>query len=253
MTRTINLNADVGEGIGDDAALLRLVASGSIACGGHAGDSDTMRRTLLAAKASGASAGAHPSFQDRDGFGRRDWPMSELAIEALVGDQIRALLHVASQNGMVLGHVKPHGALYNMAARDLGIALAIGRAIRAINPSLVYVGQSGSAMETAAARLELPFAREAFPDRAYGDDGRLLPRTTAGAVIDDPEEVAARAVLMAREGAIVSAAGSRLALAIDTLCIHGDTPGAIEIARAVRAALGAAGISIVPLSATPTT
>lgn len=248
MVRTINLNADVGEGIGDDAALLTIVASGNIACGLHAGDAGTMHRTLLAARDGGASAGAHPSFDDRDGFGRREMAMSEAEIESLVTHQITALKEIADRAGMTLGHVKPHGALYNMAARDPGYALAIGRAIRLTDRDLIYVGQSGSEMEHAAARLGLPFAREAFPDRGYGDDGQLLPRGAAGAVIGDPSEVAARALRMAQDGVIVTGTGRLLTLGIDTLCIHGDTPGALEIARAVRAALEAAGIMIAPLS-----
>lgn len=248
MTRTINLNADVGEGQGDDAALLRLVASGSIACGCHAGDAGTMLRTLLAAKAAGASVGAHPGFDDREGFGRREMAMSERDLESLVARQIAALMEIAARAAMTLGHVKPHGALYNMAARDLGCATSIGRAIRAIDRDLIYVGQAGSQMEHAAARLGLSCAREAFPDRGYGDDGRLLPRTSAGAVIAVPADAAVRAVRMARDGEVVTGSGRTLALGIDTLCLHSDTPGAIDIARAVRAALDEAGIAIAPLA-----
>lgn len=249
MTRIIDLNADVGEGQGDDAALLRLVTSASIACGCHAGDAGTMHRTLLAAKATGASAGAHPGFDDRDGFGRREMAMSERDIEALVTRQIAALIEIAAGVNMTLGHVKPHGALYNMAARDPGYAMAIGRAIGGTGPHLVYVGQANSEMEHAALRLGLPFAREAFPDRGYDEDGMLLPRGSAGSVLTDPAVVAARAVRMATDGAVVTTSGNMFALGIDTLCIHGDTPGAVEIARAIRAVLEAAGIAIAPLSA----
>lgn len=251
MARTINLNADVGEGIGDDAALLSLVASGSIACGLHAGDPATMHRTLLAAKTSGAGIGAHPGFDDRDGFGRREMSMSETAIESLVGRQVGALMELAARNGLTVDHVKPHGALYNMAARDAGYAMAIGRAIRGLDRDLIFVGQSGSEMQHAALRLDLQFAREAFPDRGYGDDGRLLPRSTAGAVISDPETVASRAVGMARDGVVVTASGKQITLAADTLCIHGDAPGALDIARAVRTALRASGVGIVPLTRRP--
>lgn len=252
MTRTINLNADVGEGIGDDAALLSIVATANIACGYHAGDAATMHRTLIAAKENGAGTGAHPGFDDRAGFGRREIALADPDIETLVASQIRALSNLAASAGTILGHVKPHGALYTMAARDPAYAMAIGRAIRVADPQLVYVGQSGSEMELAATRLGLPFAREAFPDRDYGDDGRLLPRGAAGAVITDPAVVAVRAVRMAQDGTVVTATGNSLALGIDTLCIHSDTPGALEIARAIRAALEAAGIAIVPLSATRT-
>lgn len=244
----INLNADVGEGIGDDAALLSLVASGNIACGGHAGDRETMQRTLLAARASGAGIGAHPGFEDREGFGRRELSMCVTALETLVSRQVGALIEIAARNGLTVDHVKPHGALYNMAARDLSYAMAIGRAIRQLNPGLIFVGQSGSAMQHAAFLLELSFAREAFPDRGYGDDGHLLPRGAAGAVISDPQVVAARAVGMARDGEITTASGGRVRLAVDTLCIHGDAPGALAIARAVRDALLASGVEIVPLA-----
>ena len=248
MTRTIDLNADVGEGIGNDAELLKLVTSGSIACGLHAGDAQTMLRTLLAAKACGAGVGAHPSFDDRDGFGRREMMLTEPEIETLVARQIAALVDIASHVGISIGHVKPHGALYNMAAREPGYATAIARAIHSVDRALVYVGQSGSEMERAAARLGLDFAREAFPDRGYSDDGRLLPRGAVASVITAPSDVAARAVRMAEESIVVSVTGRRLRLDIDTLCIHGDSPGAIEIARAVRGTLQAAGIAIVPMT-----
>lgn len=254
MRRTIDLNADVGEdiasdGVAHDAALLDIVASASIACGFHAGSPTIMRDVAAAARARGVGIGAHPSFHDRANFGRREMVMAAVDIETMVAYQIGALQGIAATVGVKLGHVKPHGALYNMAARDAACAMAVGRAIRGIDPALIYVGQAGSEMEHAAARLGLACAREAFPDRGYDDDGRLLPRGQTGAVISDPAEVAQRARHMASDGSIVTATGRRLQSGIDTLCIHGDTPHALAIARAVRAALEAAGMTIAPLAA----
>lgn len=255
MNRTIDLNADVGEGVGEDAALLAVVSSANIACGFHAGDAATMHRTLVAAKAGGSSnggigVGAHPSFDDRAGFGRREMMLSEAELEVLVAYQIGALMGLAAHVGIRVAHVKPHGALYNMAARDSAYAMAIGRAIRSIDRGLVYVGQAGSEMERAADRLGLACAREGFPDRGYGDDGLLLPRGRDGAIISHPATVAERALRMARDGGVVSASGKPIALAVDTLCIHGDAAGAVDIARAVRAALDQSGVKVAPLSAT---
>lgn len=253
MARTINLNADVGEGfgryeIGHDGALLEIVRSVSIACGFHAGDPTIMQRIAAAAKAKGVSIGAHPGFDDRSGFGRREISMSAADVEYAVAYQIGALQALAAYAGHRVTHVKAHGALYNMAARDDGLAMAIGRAIRTLDPALVYVGQSGSEMERAAGRLGLACAREAFPDRGYDDGGALLQRGLAGAVIDDPAAAADRALRMALDGEVVTASGKRIALAADTLCIHGDVPRAVEIARAVRGALDQAGVEVVPLA-----
>ena len=251
MDRTIDLNADVGEGVGEDAPLLAVVSSANIACGFHAGDATTMHRTLVAAKAGGirnGGVGAHPSFDDRAGFGRREMTLSDAEVEVLVAYQIGALMGLAAHVGMSVAHVKPHGALYTMAARDSSYAMAIGRAIRAIDRGLVYVGQADSEMVRAADRLGLACAREAFPDRGYGDDGLLLPRGRDGAIISHPATVAGRALRMARDGVILSTTGKPITAAIDTLCIHGDATGAIDIARAVRAALDRAGVKVAPLS-----
>lgn len=254
MARVINLNADLGEASGDadlghDVALLDHVNSASIACGFHAGDAHIMHRVVAAAKAKGVSIGAHPSFDDRAGFGRRNIHMPPASVANLVAFQIGALAGIARLADSAATHVKPHGALYNMAASDAGYATAIASAIQATDPSLIFVVPPGSAMEVAGRELGLAIAREGFPDRAYDDHGHIVPRGEPGAVIANPDVVAARALGMARDRVIVSATGKRIDMAIDTLCIHGDEPGAIECARAVRSALAAAGWSTVTLPA----
>lgn len=253
MGRTINLNADVGEDfgryqMGHDHALLGVVRSVSIACGFHAGDPTIMHRLVGAAKAAGVSIGAHPGFDDRWGFGRREIKMETSDLEYLVAYQIGALQGLAAYSGIRVSHVKAHGALYNMAARDLDLAMAIGRAIRTVDRELIYVAQAGSEMERAASRLDLACAREAFPDRGYDDGGELLARGREGAIVDHPSAAAERALRMALDGEIVTASGRRIAARIDTLCIHGDTPNAVGVATGIRAALDAAGIAVVALN-----
>ncbi len=247
MGLSINLNADIGEGMGADEALLELVGAVSIACGAHAGDPPTMRRLVALAAARGVGIGAHPGFADREGFGRREIVMEPAAIEALVARQIEDMRDVCAAAGARLGHVKAHGALYNMAARDGIASEALCRAICSIDPDLVVIAPADSAMERAARGLGLAVAREAFPDRGYAADGSLLPRGRAGAVIADPKVVAARAVRMVREGTIECAAGAPVPIAAETHCIHGDRPDALAVARAVRDGLEAAGIALGPL------
>lgn len=254
MTRAINLNADMGEGfgryeLGHDLALMTVVTSVNLACGYHAGDPSIMHRLVVAAKAHGVSVGAHPGFADVQGFGRRAIQMDPAALEHMIAYQIGALQGMARYAGLAVTHVKAHGALYNMAARDDAYAMAIGRAIRTLDPAMIFVVPPLSAMERAARALGLRLAREGFPDRAYRDDGQLVDRSTEGAVISDPDVAARRAVGMARDGTVTTAGGQTLPLAVDTLCIHGDTPHALEIARAVRAALEDAGHPLVPLTA----
>lgn len=246
----VNLNADVGEGY-DDARLLRIVGAANVACGMHAGDPTLMYRTIRAAVDAGASVGAHVSFADREGFGRHavDLPAAEL--EHLVAYQLGALRAVAALAGATVTHLKPHGALYNVAAGRSELALAIGRAIAAVDPSITYVGLAGSAMLEAAAALGLPRAAEAFADRTYEEDGTLTPRVIAGAVITDPDVAAERAVAMVRDQAVTTRSGRRLPLAIDTLCVHGDEPGAAAVGEAVRLALESAGVALVGLSPAP--
>lgn len=252
MARRINLNADMGEGfgaydIGDDAALLGIVRTANIACGFHAGDPGVMAHTCRRAAEAGVSVGAHPSFPDLQGFGRRRMDMTANEVESLVVYQIGALQAIARCAGTSVTHVKPHGALHNMASERADYALAIGRAIRAVDPSLIYMVLTGSVMQSAAEELGLPVACEAFVDRTYEEDGTLTSRRIAGSVLHDPTAAAERAVRMVLDQQIVARNGTRLPRRIDTLCVHGDEPTALAVARATRAALEAAGIAVVPL------
>jgi len=240
----IDLNADVGEGVGDDQGVLPFVSSANIACGFHAGNPALMSTTVQLSRRHGVAVGAHPGFQDLEGFGRREMRVSTAELENLVAYQIAALAGVAALGGMRLSHVKPHGALYNMAARDAGMSDAIARAVRAVDASLVLFGLSGSELVAAGERAGLRVASEVFADRGYWPNGNLAPRGTPGAVMTDIEDVARRAVGMARDHAVTSVDGSSVSVRADTICIHGDTPGAAALARAVRSALIAAGIDI---------
>jgi 5-oxoprolinase (ATP-hydrolysing) subunit A len=232
----IDLNADVGERCGQDVALMRTITSANIACGLHAGDAATMRETVILAREHGVAVGAHPSFADREHFGRREMQLAPAEIEALVIRQIEALAVIASNEGIRLQHVKPHGALYNIAARDPAVASAIANAVASVDRSLILLGLPQSNLVIAGKAAGLMTAGEAFADRAYRPDGSLVPRTELGAVIHDPDEVLARvANLAARPD-------------IDTICVHGDTPGAAELASKIRVALEAARIEVKNLS-----
>ena len=253
MTLSVNLNADMGEGfgaydIGNDDAILKIIRSANIACGFHAGDPLTMRRVVKRAKEEGVSIGAHPGFNDLWGFGRRRIDMHPDDLENIIAYQIGALQAMAACAGERVTHVKPHGALNNMAAENIEYALAIGRAIKAVDRDLIYVALSGSEMEAAALQLDLKLAREGFCDRLYEDDGNLMSRKIPGAVIKDPAAAARQVVRMVVEGEIVSRNGKRIARRVDTLCVHGDEPTAIELARSVREGLETAGVKIVPLN-----
>ncbi|MBL8807944.1 MAG: LamB/YcsF family protein [Rhodospirillales bacterium] len=253
--RKVDLNSDLGESfgpwnMGDDAAMLDIVTSANVACGFHAGDPDIMFRTAERARARGVAIGAHPGFHDLQGFGRRQiHGLAAREIETMVAYQIGALQAVAATAGHRVTHVKAHGALSNMAMTDEGIAAALARAVRGVDPSLVFVVIPLTALERAGEAANLTLAREIYADRAYEDDGTLVSRRKPGAVLHDPETVAARVLQMVEERAIVSVGGRRLPLAIDTVCIHGDSPGAVAMARAVRARLEGAGIAIAPFAA----
>ena len=241
----IDLNSDVGESIGDDEGVMPFVSSANIACGFHAGNPQVMGSTVQLAQRHGVAVGAHPSFQDRDGFGRREMRLDTAELETLVAYQIGALAVVANALGARLSHVKPHGALYNMAARDASMADAIARAVQAVDPSLVLFGLSGSQLVAAGERAGLAVASEVFADRGYRADGSLAPRGTPGAVLTSVAEVARRAVTMATGQGVVSVDGTTIRVKADTICIHGDTPGAAALAQAVRTALTGAGIRVV--------
>lgn len=245
----IDLNGDVGESfgayeIGHDAALIPILTSVNIACGFHAGDPGVMRATVALAREHGTAVGAHPGFPDLVGFGRREMKATPREVEDLVAYQIGALAAIAAAQGVRLAHVKPHGALYNMAARDLDLADAIARAIAAVDPSLALFGLPGSQSLEAAQRHKVRAVSEAFADRAYRRDGSLVPRNEPGAVIDDEQIVVTRAVAIARERMVIAADGTRVPLDVQTICVHGDTPGAAVLASRIRKALSDAGVQV---------
>jgi len=241
--KTIDLNADLGEGY-DDAAVMPFISSANIACGVHAGDAETMRRTVELCIRYEVAIGAHPSLPDRQGFGRREIRIAPGDVHAVVLQQIGALHGIARAAGAALHHVKPHGALYNMAARDRALASAIARAVRDFDASLILVGLAGSASIDAAREAGLACAREAFCDRRYRADGSLTPRPQAGSVIEDIEEAAAQALSIATRGEAIADDGSRVSIEADTLCVHGDRANAGEFARRLRVALEAGGVRI---------
>ena len=250
----IDLNSDLGESfgawtMGADDALMESVTSANIACGFHAGDPTVMRRTIRLAKIQGVAIGAHPGFGDLVGFGRRELQASPQEVEDLVLYQVAALAGVASAEGMRLQHVKAHGALYNMAARDASLAAAIARAVAAFDPSLILLGLPNSPLLSEGEKAGLAVAAEIFADRTYEPDGSLTPRRIAGSVIHAPAQVIARAVHMVQTGTVVARDGTTIALKTDTMCLHGDTPGSADLARRIRAALEDAGVSVIALGA----
>ena len=248
--RTLDLNADVGELpelAGVEEELLAVVSSVNVACGGHAGDAASMERVVRAALARGVAVGAHPSFPDRDGFGRRVLPLPPDALSDSVARQVGALRDVAAACGARLGHVKPHGALYNAAARDRRIAAAIATGVARVAPDVVLVGLAGSEMLAAFVEAGFRAAGEAFADRGYEPDGSLTPRGRPGALKATADEAAAQAISMALRGEVVAVDGSRVPVDARTLCLHSDTPGATAFAREVARRLREAGVEIRPL------
>ncbi|WP_343712259.1 5-oxoprolinase subunit PxpA [Inquilinus sp.] len=254
---SIDLNCDMGEGfgaweMGDDSAMLEIVTSANVACGFHAGDPIVMRRTLALARDRGIGVGAHPGFLDLWGFGRRmikgNTPEE---LEAQVVYQIGALQGIAKAVGHKVTHVKAHGALSNVAMVEDAVALAIGRAIKSVDPTLAYMVLPGTALERAAVELGLPVVREVFADRTYEDDATLTSRKIAGSVIHDAEVAAERVLRMVEEQAVTSRSGKRIPVPVDTVCVHGDTPGAVGIARRIRERLEQSGIRLVALKDRP--
>jgi 5-oxoprolinase (ATP-hydrolysing) subunit A len=249
---TIDLNCDLGESfgpweMGNDAAMIELATSVNVACGFHAGDADIMRHTVELAKARGVSVGAHPGYRDLHGFGRR--PVAGLKsreIENLVAYQIGALQAIATAAGHRVTHVKAHGALSNVACDDDMTAKAIADGIRAVDPNLIFVVLANSRLVKAGEAANLPMVHEVFADRAYEDDGSLVSRRKPGAVLHDARQIAERVLRMVQDGAVVSVSGKMIKMRIETVCIHGDTDGAVDIARGVRQALNDAGIGVAP-------
>jgi UPF0271 protein len=250
----VDLNADLGESfgawsMGTDEAVLAYVTSANVACGFHAGDPSVIDRTVGRAVRAGVAVGAHPSYFDLRGFGRREMAADPREVEADVVYQVGALAAFARSHGARLTHVKPHGALYNQAAREEPLARAVARAVARVGRELALVGLAGSsAMRHAAEAEGLRFAAEAFVDRAYDALGHLVSRSRPGALITDPASAAARALRMVRERRVSSIEGTDLPIEPDTLCLHGDNANALAVARAVRDALEGAGVSVQPLA-----
>ncbi|MGA3302566.1 MAG: 5-oxoprolinase subunit PxpA [Methylovirgula sp.] len=248
---SIDLNCDCGESfgaytMGDDAAMLGIVTSANVACGFHGGDPEVMAATFRMAKEKGVSVGAHPGFPDLWGFGRRRLPFSTDEIERLVAYQIGAAQALAAYAGHKITHVKPHGALSNVAMEERDVARAIARAVRAVDLNLAFLAVARSALEQAGAAERLNVVSEIFADRAYTERGFLLSRTQAGAVLHDPATIAERVLAMVSEGAVISSGGQRIPTVIHSVCVHGDTPNAVAIAKAVREKLGKAEFSVKP-------
>jgi UPF0271 protein len=247
MSSCIDFNCDLGEGCGDDAAIMPWITSANIACGAHAGDDATIRETLRLCREHGVSVGAHPGYADRAHFGRREMSLPRDELVALVRGQIARLDALAREQGLRLCHVKPHGALYNQSARDPDIADAIAEAVRGHDPSLRLIGMSGTVSIAAAEAAGLHAAHEVFAERGYGADGRLLARGTPGAVLDTDAAID-QALTFARRGEVAyrtdDIAGGMLQLQADTLCLHGDRDDAANLARTLHAALTAAGVRI---------
>jgi UPF0271 protein len=247
---TIDLNVDVGElpALSEvEAALLDVVTSVNVACGGHAGDDASMERVVRAALARSVAVGAHPSYPDRAGFGRRAMELPPDLLAGTVAEQVGSLLDVIRRCGARLAYVKPHGALYNAAAKDPALAGAIADGVARVAPGVVLVGLAGSAMLAAFAEAGFAVAGEAFADRGYEPDGSLTPRGRPGALKRTAKEAAEQAVAIATRGDVVASDGSRVSLTARTLCLHSDTPGAVGFARAVAAGLREAGVGIRPL------
>jgi len=249
----LNLNADLGESfgawkMGDDAAMLGIVGSANIACGFHAGDPLVMRRTLHAAHKAGVSVGAHVAFPDLQGFGRRPMQLAPDELEAAILYQIAALTGLAQVEGTRVTHVKPHGALSNMACEDAALANRVAKAVRSFDRELVLLAPARSELAAAGERAGLAVALEVFADRTYTDAGHLMARNQSGALIATAAECAAHVLRMLTAGGIVSHSGKRLATPFHSICVHGDTPHAVEVARTVRDALARAGYPLQPLT-----
>lgn len=248
----IDLNADLGESfgrwtLGHDAEMMQSISSANVACGFHAGDPGVMRETVRLAKAHGVAVGAHPGFPDLVGFGRRNIAASPREVEDFVIYQVGALAGIAAAEGVRLQHVKAHGALYNMAVRDRALADAIARGVAAVDKALILLGLPKSELLRAGQAAGLPVAAEGFADRSYEPDGSLTPRDREGAVIHDPSAVVRRAVRMARDELVTATNGEDIAMYVRTICTHGDTPGAHELTRLLRAGLERDGVKVAPL------
>jgi UPF0271 protein len=249
----INLNADLGEGfgqwrMGDDAAMLDIVASANIACGGHAGDPDTMRRTVRLAVERGVSIGAHPGYPDLQGFGRRPMQLSTVELENQLAVQIGSLAAIAALESVRVTHVKPHGALNNLACVDRQIADTICRVMRTVDPTLILLAPAASQLVIAGRSAGLTVVEEIFADRAYLADGQLMPRSLPGSMIHGPAACLAHVLDMLDAGGLIAWDGRHIAAPIGSICVHGDGPDSVEVARHLRKQLSAGGYQILPLT-----
>ena len=244
MKLSVDLNADLGEGSGHDAELFELISSANIATGFHAGDSDTMHAAISAAMQRGVAVGAHPSFFDRENFGRKELKVPNEEVFDAVAYQLGIFQAIASALGVRPNHVKPHGALYNMAVRDEKLADAIARGIESVDPKLILFAPDNTELARAGETHGVQIAREIFADRNYLNDGWLVPRTRPDALLRDPKEAAERVLRMLREGKVRSVEGRDIDVRGETICVHGDTPGAVEFARELRTQLEREGVGI---------
>ncbi|KIC38230.1 LamB/YcsF family protein [Leisingera sp. ANG-M7] len=249
MTKSVDLNADMGESfgpwnMGDDAALLDIVSSANIACGFHAGDPDVMARTMALARDGGVGIGAHPGFMDLQGFGRRKMQVPHGTLANMIRYQLGAARGMAQAAGTGVRHLKLHGALSNMACVDHAMARACYEAALDVDPDIIIMVLAATAMEDVVRELGCNWCGEIFADRAYNDDGTLVDRSLPGAVIHDPDLAGPRILQMVQEGAIITESGKRIPAAIDTICLHGDTAEAVQLAASVRSSLTVGGIAI---------
>lgn len=248
----IDLNCDMGESfgsyrIGMDADVVGQISSANVACGFHASDPVVMEKTVASCKAAGVAVGAHPGFPDLVGFGRRNLKVSREELKAMIVYQVGALQAFCHAAGVPLQHVKPHGAMYNMAGKDADMADAICEGIKEVDPSLILLGLSGSELIESAKRAGIPYAREVFADRAYEEDGSLVARSKEGAVITDEEEAIARVISMVRNHTVAAVTGKEIEVIPDSICLHGDNPKAVLFAQRIRRALEAEGVAVVPI------
>lgn len=243
----VDLNCDMGEAAGNDEQLMPFITSANIACGYHAGDADTMAQTIRLCKQYHVAVGAHPSFPDRENVGRKERECTSEEVYGWVQQQVQALQRVAEQNRVPVVHVKPHGALYNQAAREQRLAAAIAQAVKDINSRLVLVGLSGSFLISEAAALGLVTASEVFADRTYQDDGSLTPRTQPGALIDEEAASIQQVLQIVSTGYVTALSGKKVPLEAQTICLHGDRPQAVQFAKAIHSALQSKGVALKPL------
>lgn len=249
----VDLNSDLGESFGNytlglDSEVIAHISSANIACGYHAGDPLVMDKTVIAARDAGVAVGAHPGFPDLMGFGRRNIVCTPKEAKAYVKYQLGALMAFTKANGVKLRHCKPHGALYNMAAKDMELALALAEAVAEVDKDIIFLALANSKMVEAGKRAGLRVASEVFADRAYQADGTLVPRKQSGAVIHDTGEAIARTIRMVKEGKVTAVTGEDVPLKADSICVHGDNPSAVEFVKNIRARLVAEGVTITPLS-----